>query len=98
MNTNLTSSSVPNEKTTIYLDPRVKKSVQYYALRDASSLSQIINQKLTEYLEDQADLAALADASKETDDFVSLDQVMKELVLDKDDIRRQAEAERPQAA
>jgi predicted transcriptional regulator len=98
MNSKVTPSSVPNEKTTIYLDPRIKKAAQYYALRDASSLSQIINEKLFEFLEDQADIAALTVAHAEEGDFVSLDQVITELALDPDEIRSQAEAERAKTA
>ena len=61
-----------NEKTTIYLNPKIKKSVQYYALRDASSLSAIINEKLFEYLEDMTDIVALEEARDDVEDFVSI--------------------------
>jgi predicted DNA-binding protein len=83
-----------NEKTTIYLNPKIKKSVQYYALRDASSLSAIINEKLFEYLEDMADIAALEEARKDGEDFVSLEQAIKELGLNADEIRSKAQIER----
>ena len=99
MTINLKEGSLsPNEKTTIYLDPRVKKGVQYYALRDDSSLSQIINEKLLEYLEDQADKLAIAEANGEKDEWVTFDQVVKELGLNKDEIHRQAQAERTKTA
>lgn len=83
-----------NEKTTIYLNPKIKKSVQYYALRDASSLSAIINEKLFEYLEDMADVAALDEARNNGEDFVSIEQVIKELGLDSDEVRSKAQNER----
>lgn len=70
-----------NEKTTIYLDPKVKKSVRYYALRDSRSLSDIINQKLHEYLEDMADAAALDEARKHPEEYVSFEHVVEELGL-----------------
>lgn len=92
----MTSSLIKktNEKTTVYLDPKVKKSVQYYALRDNQSLSAIINEKLFEYLEDMADIAALEESRKDGGDFIPFEQVVKELGLDIDEIRRKAQAER----
>ncbi|HUD06674.1 MAG TPA: DUF6290 family protein [Candidatus Saccharimonadales bacterium] len=87
-----------NEKTTIYIDPRIKRSVQYYALRDARSLSAIINEKLFEYLEDMADIAAIKEARKEKDEFIPFEQAVKELGLNLDEIRSEAKAERKQTA
>ncbi len=90
--------SKTRERTTVYLDPKIKKSVQYYALRDDSSLSEIINERLFEYLEDMADIAAIEEARKEPGDFIPLEQVVKELGFDIDEIRRHSEAERKKAA
>jgi hypothetical protein len=87
--TNLNKKS-SNEKTTIYLDPKIKKSVRYYAVRDDKSMSEIINQKLFEYLEEQDDIATYreAKAEYETDGKLhSLDGIIKELGLDINDIR-----------
>lgn len=92
-----TQSHISNEKTTIYLDPKVKKSVQYYALRDNRSLSDIINHSLVEYLEDMADLAAVKQAKQEKGDFLTLHQVVEELGLDLDEIQRRSESDRTQA-
>jgi predicted DNA-binding protein len=86
-----------NEKTTIYLNPKIKKSVQYYALRDSSSLSAIINEKLYEYLEDMADIAALEEARNNGEDMLSIEQVIKELGLDSDKVRSKAQKKRRQA-
>lgn len=69
------------EKTTIYLDPKVKKSVQYYALRDDSSLSQIINTQLEAYIEDMADIAVVAERMKNPE-FVSWKEVKRQLKAD----------------
>ncbi len=83
-----------NEKTTIYLDPKIKKSVQHYALRDASSLSAIINERLFEYLEDMADVAALEEAHKSSDEYVSFEKLVNDLGLDFDEIRSKSQSER----
>lgn len=87
-----------NGKTTIYLDPKIKKSVQYYAIRFDSSLSKIINDKLFEYLEDMADITALEAANKDGEDFISLEQVVNDLGLDLNDIQREAQTEHKKAA
>ncbi len=89
---NLTNKS-QNEKTTIYLDPKVKKSVQYYALRDDSSLSKIINDKLYEYLEDMADIAALEEANNDNEMPIPLDQAIKELGFDINELHRRAQTQ-----
>jgi Family of unknown function (DUF6290) len=60
-----------------------------YALRDNSSLSQIINQQLIEYLEDQEDIAAANKARKEVG-YVSFDDAVKELGLDLHALRNSA--------
>ena len=80
------STKQANEKTTIYLDPKIKKSVQYYALRDNSSLSQIINDKLFAYLEDQADIAVLQERDKDAE-FIPLEEVLEEFGLDEKDLQ-----------
>ncbi|MEI9913564.1 MAG: DUF6290 family protein [Candidatus Saccharibacteria bacterium] len=87
-----------NEKTTIYLDPKIKKSVRYYALRDDRSLSSIINEKLFEYLEDMADIAALEEARNSSEDYISFDQLVDDLGLDINAIRSKAQIERQKAA
>jgi hypothetical protein len=70
-----------NEKTTIYLDPKIKKSVQYYVLRDRRSLSDIINQRLEEFLEDMAD-------GEQDATFVSLEEVLSEHAIYEKDLPR----------
>lgn len=95
MNTN--AGKVTNEKTTIYLDPRVKKSVRYYAVRDDKSLSEIINAQLLEYLEEQDDARTIEDARAHAEEFVSIEEVVKDLGLDIDEIRSRAAAEHKKA-
>jgi hypothetical protein len=85
---------VSNEKTTIYLDPKIKKSVQYYALRDDRSLSALINERLLEYLEDMADITALQDARNSKDEFVMFEKFVEDLGLNVDEIRSKAQVER----
>ncbi|MEI7674781.1 MAG: hypothetical protein WCI60_03540 [bacterium] len=85
---------VSNEKTTIYLDPKIKKSVQYYALRDDRSLSALINERLVEYLEDMADITALQDARNSKDEFVMFEKFVEDLGLNVDEIRSKAQVER----
>ena len=85
---------VSNEKTTIYLDPKIKKSVQYYALRDDRSLSALINERLVEYLEDMADITALQDTRNSKDEFVMFEKFVEDLGLNIDEIRSKAQVER----
>lgn len=88
------------DKTTIYLDARIKKSAQYYALRDNLSLSQIINDQLVEYLEDMADVVAVDEARAEIKQVgtIPFEQVVKDLGLDINEIRRTARSQRQKTA
>ena len=83
-----------SEKTTIYLNPKIKKSVQHYALRDSLSLSAIINDRLFEYLEDMADTSALNEAHKSNEEYVSFERFVDDLELDFNEIRSKAQHER----
>lgn len=76
-----------NEKTTVYLDPRVKKSVRYYAVRDDKSLSEIINERLYEYLEDQEDIADAEKARNDGEPTISFEEVLSELGISLDEIQ-----------
>lgn len=87
-----TKSGVSNEKTTIYLDPKIKKSVRYYAVRDDKSMSEIINERLFEYLEDQEDIAAAKKARNDGESTVSLEEALNELGISLDDIQARAKA------
>lgn len=89
----MSNKTISNEKTTIYLDPRVKKSVQYYALHDDKSMSEIINERLFAYLEDRADIMAADEARNDGEEAIPFKQAVKELGLDFNEIRRQAKAE-----
>src|SRR5471030_472096 len=91
---NVNTMKALNEKTTVYLDPKIKKSVQYYALRDDSSLSAVINEKLIEYLEDMADIASLEEARISDDEYVPFEKLVDDLGLDFNEIRSKAQIER----
>lgn len=85
-------AKMSNEKTTIYLNPQIKKNVQYYAIQHNSSLSEIINDKLVEYLEDMIDVQEFDKAKRENkkEDFIPLNQAIKELGLSVNEIRSKA--------
>ena len=89
-------NSKSNEKTTLYLDPRVKRNVQLYALRDRRSLSDIVNESLLVYLEGMADLAAVKE--REGEPTESFEHVVKELGFSLDEIRDTAKKERTKRA
>jgi hypothetical protein len=94
----MSTKSTGNEKTTIYLDPKIKKSVQYYALRDDSSLSQIINDMLYTYLEDMADIAAADESRNDGEEPIPFEQAIKELGLIIDGIQHRTQTEVSQTA
>lgn len=48
-----------HQKTTIYLNPYVKRFLQYKAVSEQRSLSEIINDEFAELLEDARDTAIL---------------------------------------
>lgn len=82
-----------SEKTTIYLEPSVKKSVQYYAVRDDKSLSKIINDRLSEYLETQEDIANAEKARCDGDQIVSFEEVLNDLGIDINALQDRAKVE-----
>ncbi len=69
-----------DSKTTIYLNGRAKKAARMYAVHHGVSLSQILNERLEEYLEDQADITAIDEVMNDPDnDWVPFEEVVKEL-------------------
>jgi hypothetical protein len=87
-----------NEKTTIYLDPRVKKTAQYYALRDDKSLSEIINERLAEYLEDQEDIADAEKARNDGQPTIGFEDMLKELGINLNDVQNRTKTSSKKAA
>ena len=80
------------DRTTVYLNPKIKKGVRYYALRDDKSLSQIINERLLEYLEDQEDIAEAEKVRNDGEKTISFDDALKHLGITLDDIRNSDKA------
>ncbi len=85
-----------NEKTTLYLDPRVKRAVQFYALRERRSLSSIVEEKLLDYLEDMSDIEAVK--ATEGEPAYSFEEVAKALGLSLDEIQTHVKKEREKDA
>jgi Arc/MetJ-type ribon-helix-helix transcriptional regulator len=48
-----------SERTTVYLNPYVKKFLQHEAVERGMSISELINDQLAELLEDAEDVAAI---------------------------------------
>jgi hypothetical protein len=82
-----TNTTRENEKTTIYLNPVIKKGVQYYALVNDTSLSQIINDELVRYLEDMADISAANKSYNDGEQPIPFKEALKELGVTMHEIR-----------
>ena len=68
------------ERTTVYLNPYVKKYLQHEAVEQNKSISELINEQLAELLEDAED-AATVDARK-SEPLTSWDKVKSDLARD----------------
>jgi hypothetical protein len=68
-----------NAKTTIYLDPSVKKFLKHKAVTESSSLSEIINGQFEDMLEDLDDLNEIK--KRRNEETVPFETVLKELGL-----------------
>jgi hypothetical protein len=53
------------ERTTIYLNPYVKKYLQYQAVEKGVSISELVNDQMVELLEDAEDMATLYERMSE---------------------------------
>ena len=72
-------------KTTIYLNPMIKKFIQHKAVTEDRSVSGIINDVFAEMLEDLDDIKSIELRSHEKS--ISFDDALKELGLSKDSLR-----------
>lgn len=72
-------------KTTVYLNPTVKKFVQHKAVAENRSVSEIINDYFADMLEDLEDVKTIQDRRLEKS--VSFDTMLKDLGLTYDDLR-----------
>jgi hypothetical protein len=53
------------ERTTVYLNPYVKKYLQHEAVEQNKSISELINEQLAELLEDVEDMATIEERKSE---------------------------------
>ncbi len=69
------------KRTTVYLDPQLHKALRLKALESEMSVSDIINEIITNmFAEDAEDLAAFDEAEHEPD--ISYEEMMKRLKKD----------------
>jgi hypothetical protein len=68
------------ERTTVYLNPYVKKYLQHEAVEQGKSISELINDQLAELLEDAQDIATIEERKSEP--LVAWDKVKAELMRD----------------
>lgn len=74
-----------NEKTTIYLNPLVKKFIQHKAVEDDSSVSGVINDYFADMLEDLDDIKAIEE--RRGGETMTLEELLKDLNLKYEDLR-----------
>lgn len=77
--------STLSEKTTIYLDPNVKKFIQHKAVAESRSVSDIINDYFADMLEDLEDLREIK--RRKGEPTVPFEVVLRDLGLTYDDLR-----------
>jgi len=81
----MASMSNLSDKTTIYLNPTVKKFLQHKAIAEGRSVSEIVNEEFADML---ADLEDLKEIKRRRDEpSVPFEVVLKELGLTYDDLR-----------
>lgn len=74
-----------SDKTTIYLNPTVKKFLQHKAVAESRSVSEIINEEFADMLEDLEDLKEVE--KRRNEPSVPFEVVLKDLGLTYDDLR-----------
>jgi len=74
-------STIAKEKTTIYLNPYVKKFLQHKAVNENLSLSDVINGEFADMLED-VELAQKSFEGQANPVFKPWDEVKKQLAAD----------------
>lgn len=74
-----------SDKTTIYLDPKVKKFLKHKAIAEGRSVSDIINDNFADMLEDLDDLRAIEERRGE--ETVPFEVVLQELGLTYEQLR-----------
>jgi hypothetical protein len=74
-----------SQKTTIYLEPSVKKFLQHKAVAEGRSLSNIINDEFIDMLQDIQDIGEIQKRRRE--EVVSLKAALHEVGLSYDELR-----------
>lgn len=77
--------SILSEKTTIYLDPTVKKFLQHKAIAESRSLSDVVNEQFADMLEDLSDIKEIE--KRRGEKTISFEKVLEELGLTYDHLR-----------
>jgi hypothetical protein len=72
-------------KTTIYLDPMVKKFLKHKAVAESRSLSDVINDQFADMIEDLSDIKEIE--KRRGEQAVSFEEVLADLGLTYDQIR-----------
>lgn len=72
-------------KTTAYLDPKVKKFIQYKAISENTSVSDIINDYFEDMLEDLSDIKEIN--KRQGKSTVSFDKLLADLDLTYEDLQ-----------
>lgn len=81
----MSSMSNLSEKTTIYLNPYVKKFLQHKAIAEGRSLSDVINEQFADMLEDLSDIKQIE--KRRDEQAIPFETVLKELGLTYDQLR-----------
>jgi hypothetical protein len=74
-----------SEKTTIYLNPNVKKFIQHKAVAEGRSVSDIINDSFEDMLEDLDDIKEVI--KRRNEPTVSFEEALNDLGLTYNDLR-----------
>lgn len=73
------------EKTTIYLDPKIKSFIKHKAVTDKQSVSEIINDYFTDMYEDLEDIKVIN--KRRNEPVVTFEESLADLGLSYDDLR-----------
>ncbi len=74
-----------SEKTTIYLDPLVKKFLQHKAVAESRSLSDLVNEQFADMLEDLSDIKEIE--KRRGEQTVPFEEVLQGLGITYDQLR-----------
>ena len=74
-----------SEKTTVYLNPYVKKFIQHKAVAEGRSVSDIINDQFADMLEDLEDLQEVE--KRRNEPSIPFEEVLRDLGITYDQLR-----------